>query len=81
MSDDRGLGFQLRSEGLSVTGDFYSPGSFGHNGFTGTSLYVDLSSGLYTILLTNRVHYTRASDGLYRFRRRLHNAAVSITRS
>ena len=50
---------------------------YGHNGFTGTSLYVDRETGMYVILLTNRVHYTRQSDGLYRFRRRLHNAATA----
>lgn len=80
MNDERGLGFQLKSEGMSAMGDLYSPGSFGHNGFTGTSLYIDRDSGLYTILLTNRVHYTRQSDGLFRFRRVLHNMAVSMKR-
>ncbi|MBR6921406.1 MAG: serine hydrolase, partial [Clostridia bacterium] len=57
--------------------DLYTPLSYGHNGFTGTSLYVDRETGLFVVLLTNRVHYTRQSDGLYRFRRRLHNAAVA----
>ena len=73
----RGLGFQLTVGGLNATGDLFSPLSYGHNGFTGTSLYVDRETGMYVILLTNRVHYTRQSDGLYRFRRRLHNAATA----
>lgn len=75
--ESRGLGFQLTTGGLSATGDLFSPYSYGHNGFTGTSLYVDRETGMYVILLTNRVHYTRRSDGLYRFRRRLHNAATA----
>ncbi len=78
MADDRGWGFQLKSDGLSCMGDLYSRGSYGHNGFTGTSLYVDYETGLYTILLTNRVHFTRASSDLYRFRRILHNEALSM---
>ena len=53
-------------------------GSYGHTGFTGTSLYVDHDTGLYTILLTNRVHFTRASSDLFRFRRILHNEAISM---
>jgi len=75
--ENRGLGFQLTTGGYSATGDLFSPLSYGHNGFTGTSLYVDRDTGLYVVLLTNRVHYTRQSDGLYRFRRRLHNAAMA----
>ena len=71
----RGLGFQLTTGGYNASGDLYTPLSYGHNGFTGTSLYVDRDTGMYVILLTNRVHYTRQSDGLYRFRRALHNAA------
>ena len=73
----RGLGFQLTTGGLNAAGDLYTPLSYGHNGFTGTSLYVDRRTGMYVILLTNRVHFTRQSDGLYRFRRRLHNAATA----
>ena len=75
--ENRGLGFQLTTGGFSATGDLFSPLSYGHNGFTGTSLYVDRDTGMFVILLTNRVHYTRQSDGLYRFRRRLHNAAIT----
>ena len=73
----RGLGFQLTRGGFSATGDLFAPLSYGHNGFTGTSLYVDRETGMYLILLTNRVHYTRASNTLYRFRRALHNAALA----
>lgn len=72
----RGLGFQLTTGGLNAAGDLFTPLSYGHNGFTGTSLYVDRETGMFVILLTNRVHYTRLCDGLYRFRRRLHNMAT-----
>ncbi|MFA6948531.1 MAG: serine hydrolase domain-containing protein [Eubacteriales bacterium] len=75
----RGLGFQLRGhdEEVSAMGDLYSDGSYGHNGFTGPSLYVDRETGLYSIILANRVHFTRESARIFRFRRQFHNAALS----
>lgn len=74
MSDDRGLGFQLFEGGLSAAGDLFSPGSYGHTGFTGTSLYVDRRTGIYVLLLSNRVHYGRENMEYLRLRRALHNA-------
>lgn len=76
--EGRGLGFVIREvDTLSAMGDLYPDGSYGHNGFTGTSIYVHGDTGLYIVLLTNRVHFTRASQGLYRFRRMLFNLCVS----
>lgn len=72
-SEHRGLGFHLVGEG-SFMGDLFPPGSFGHTGFTGTSLAVDPSSGLYVILLTNRVNPTRDNLAIIRFRKIFHNA-------
>lgn len=76
----RGLGFQLRGhdEEVSAMGDLYSDGSYGHNGFTGPSLYVDRDTGLYSIILANRVHFTRDSARIFRFRRQFHNIALSL---
>ena len=73
----RGLGFQLTTPGINSSGDLFSPLSYGHNGFTGTSLYVDRETGFFLCLLTNRVHFTRASSALFRFRRVIHNAAIT----
>lgn len=73
-AESRGLGFQLMGKQYSPMGDLMSPGSYGHTGFTGTSLYVDAESGLWGILLTNSVHYgrnNRASS--YPLRRRFYN--------
>ncbi len=39
-----------------------SPRSFGHTGFTGTSMWMDPDCGLFVILLTNRVHPTRENN-------------------
>lgn len=45
----------------SSAGRYFSPRSFGHTGFTGTSIWVDPERGLYVVLLTNRVNPTRSN--------------------
>jgi CubicO group peptidase (beta-lactamase class C family) len=54
---DRGLGFELNKHGYM--GAMASPVTFGHTGFTGTSLVIDPLAHTFLILLTNRVHPTR----------------------
>ena len=44
----------------SAAGHYFSPSSFGHTGFTGTSLWIDPERDLFVVLLTNRVNPTRA---------------------
>jgi len=56
MRDVRGLGWDLDSMYSANRGDLFPPGSFGHTGFTGTSLWLDPSSGAYVVFLSNRVH-------------------------
>lgn len=46
-------------EGESSAGIYASPRSFGHTGYTGTSLWIDPENQLYVILLTNAVHPNR----------------------
>lgn len=70
----RGLGFHLAGTPYNFMGDLFPACSFGHTGFTGTSLAVDPVTGFYLILLSNRVHPTRENLRLMRFRRTLHNA-------
>ncbi len=53
-----------------------SPSSFGHTGFTGTSLWIDPVRGLYIVLLTNRVHPTRDREGFHAVRPALHDAVI-----
>lgn len=52
----RGLGWDLDSPYSSNRGEFLPIGSFGHTGFTGTSLWIDPTTRTYIILLTNAVH-------------------------
>ena len=55
-TDWRGLGFDIRTPFSGPRGDLFPVGSFGHTGFTGTSLWIDPFSEVFVILFTNRVH-------------------------
>lgn len=52
----RGLGWDIDSPFASNRGDLLPVGSFGHTGFTGTSIWIDPVTNTYIILLTNAVH-------------------------
>jgi CubicO group peptidase (beta-lactamase class C family) len=56
----RGLGWDTPAP-RSSAGRHFSPRSFGHTGFTGTSIWMDPERGLFVVLLTNRVNPTRAN--------------------
>ncbi len=55
----------------SSAGTKLSARAFGHTGFTGTSLWMDPEKDLFIILLTNRVHPTRANTAILRVRPRV----------
>jgi uncharacterized protein YbbC (DUF1343 family)/CubicO group peptidase (beta-lactamase class C family) len=52
----RGLGWDLDSPFASNRGELFGIGSFGHVGFTGTSIWIDPVTKTFIIILTNRVH-------------------------
>jgi uncharacterized protein YbbC (DUF1343 family)/CubicO group peptidase (beta-lactamase class C family) len=52
----RGFGWDLDTTYSSPRGDLYPVGSFGHTGFTGTSIWIDPSTRSFVILLSNSVH-------------------------
>jgi uncharacterized protein YbbC (DUF1343 family)/CubicO group peptidase (beta-lactamase class C family) len=52
----RGFGWDIDSPFSSNRGDLLPVGSFGHTGFTGTSIWIDPTTKTYIILLTNAVH-------------------------
>jgi uncharacterized protein YbbC (DUF1343 family)/CubicO group peptidase (beta-lactamase class C family) len=56
MAAVRGLGWDIDSPFSANRGDLFSTGSFGHTGFTGTSLWLDPATRSYVIFLSNRVH-------------------------
>src|SRR5258708_28072527 len=51
----RGLGWDIDSSFSSNRGSLLPVGSFGHTGYTGTSMWVDPYTNTYVILLTNSV--------------------------
>jgi len=52
----RGLGWDVNSAYASNMGDIFPKTSYGHTGFTGTSLVIDPETETFVILLSNRVH-------------------------
>jgi uncharacterized protein YbbC (DUF1343 family)/CubicO group peptidase (beta-lactamase class C family) len=52
----RGLGWDINSSYSGNRGELFPLGSFGHTGFTGTSLWIDPSSQMFVVFLSNRVH-------------------------
>ena len=52
----RGLGWDMNTSFSTNRGDLFPPGSFGHTGFTGTSMWIDPASEMFLIFLSNRVH-------------------------
>ena len=61
-SDIRGLGWDIQSRYSSAKGAHFSPHSFGHTGFTGTSLWLDPEIQAYLIVLTSRLHPDGSGD-------------------
>ncbi|MCW8796123.1 MAG: beta-lactamase family protein [Chlorobium sp.] len=73
----RALGWDLRSlNGRSSSGDYFSPDSYGHLGYTGTSIWIDPQKDLAVIALTNRVHPTSKNIKIRKFRPLLHNTVI-----
>jgi len=52
----RGLGWDLDSDYSTNGGDIFGHRSFGHTGYTGTSIWIDPETETFIIFLTNRVH-------------------------
>jgi beta-glucosidase-like glycosyl hydrolase/CubicO group peptidase (beta-lactamase class C family) len=71
----RTLGWAVPTEGGS-SGHFFSAHSFGHTGFTGTSIWMDPDRQLFVVLLTNRVHPTRENQKIQKVRVALHDAVM-----
>ena len=75
----RCLGWDSPSDKASG-GVYLSDSSFGHTGFTGTSLWIDPENAVIVILLTNAVHPNRKSKDpvYYNWRQRIHSSVYEI---
>ncbi len=72
----RGLGWDIDTSYSSNRGELLPVGSFGHTGFTGTSIWIDPARRLVIVLLTNRVHPTRENNRMGAVRRGVSDAVV-----
>ena len=76
LTDVRGLGWDIHSRFSGNRGDLFPIGSYGHTGFTGTSIWIDPSSNSYVILLSNSVH-PHLRPAITGLRGRVANAAAA----
>ena len=72
------LGWDAKSAEKSAAGKRMSPRSFGHLGFTGTSVYLDPVRDCAVVLLTNRVCPSRANEKIKGFRPAFHDGLVAV---
>jgi CubicO group peptidase (beta-lactamase class C family) len=79
LNEDRSVAFQLSSTEGSTAGAKMSPESFGHNGFTGTSLWIDPVTDRIFVFLTNRTHaHPLPFVNINSVRRRFHDIALGL---
>jgi CubicO group peptidase (beta-lactamase class C family) len=69
-ASSRALGWDTPS-GRSSAGEYFTSSSFGHTGFTGTSMWMDPEQDVFVLLLMNRVNPTRENQRHARLRREL----------
>lgn len=82
LNEDRSFAFQLASTEGSTAGTTMSPESFGHNGFTGTSLWIDPVKDRIFVLLTNRTHHHPLPFmNINSVRRQFHDLAIRALES
>ncbi len=79
VGSNRLVGFDVMETG-GIGGAHVRAGSFGHTGFTGTSLLCEPSRDLCVVLLTNRVHPTRVNDSIKGLRQRVHDCVLGALR-
>ena len=73
----RGLGWDIDSPFSTNRGELLPVGSFGHTGFTGTSLWIDPVTQTYIILLSNAVHPSSLNHAIVSLRTRVANAVAA----
>ncbi len=74
----RALGWDTPSGAPSSSGTRFSPASFGHLGYTGTSLWIDPERDAAVVLLTNRTFPTRENKKIQEVRPRFHDGVVQV---
>jgi CubicO group peptidase (beta-lactamase class C family) len=72
----RAIGWDTPNAVRSTAGQYFSPRSIGHLGFTGTSMWIDPDHDIIVILCTNRVHPSRQASGIQQLRPEVHNLVM-----
>ena len=80
-SGDRALGFDVPSGAEPACGHFFKTPTIGHLGFTGVSFWLELATGIHIVLLTNRTHPYRFTEGIKAFRPAIHDAVMSAIKN
>lgn len=75
-SESRGFGFVIKDSNPSPAGEVFPTGSYGHTGFSGTSIWVDRDTSQYIVLLSNRIHPSRNNMKIQEFRTKLHTVCA-----
>jgi CubicO group peptidase (beta-lactamase class C family) len=73
---DWALGWMMPTKGASSSGQFFSPTSVGHTGFTGTSMWWDLKKDIIIVILSNRVNLGRENKSFAQLRPLLHDFII-----
>jgi len=73
---DWALGYMMPTPGASSSGDYFSPYSIGHTGFTGTSFWYDPAQDMIVAILSNRVAFGREREVFKELRPKIHNWIV-----
>lgn len=78
----RGLGWDIKSpKGYTSAGTLMGPKTYGHLGFTGTSIWIDPEMGVGVIVLSNRVYPTRNNKRISAFRPKIYDLAIEATQN
>ena len=73
----RGLGWDTNEGHRASAGKLFSEASFGHTGYTGTSVWGDFENDMLSVLLTNRVNPTSENTKIIPWRAQFHDAAFN----
>jgi CubicO group peptidase (beta-lactamase class C family) len=77
LGGSRGLGWVRGGDRFDILGGHWPASAVSHTGFTGTSLALDSPSGVWTVLLTNSVHFGREAAAVKILRRDFHAAVAA----
>jgi CubicO group peptidase (beta-lactamase class C family) len=81
-ASSRALGWDTRSAtGYSSAGSLFGAKTFGHTGFTGTSIWADPETKIFVVLLTNRVYPTRNNRKIGEVRPNVHDVVIRSLRN